>query len=78
MSLFFLDQEQLSGFTLHTIRAPGDNEVLVPSVTQVDNVYTFTFSPLEDVTEVVVRRTSADNTLTICEVEVIAGIGFAI
>ena len=68
----------MDGFTLHTIRTSGDNEVEVPSVTPVDYVYTFTFSPLENVTEIVVRRTSDDNTLTICEVDVIAGIGIAI
>ena len=72
--IFFTDKRQLSGFTLHVIRKPSDNEVEVLSVTPVDNVYTFTFSPLEDVTEVVVRRISDDLTLTICEVDVIAGI----
>ena len=71
---YFSDVDQLSGFTLHTIREPGNLEVQVPTVTPVDNVYTFTFSPLEDVTEIVVRRTSDDHCLVICEVAVIAGI----
>ena len=47
---------------------------MVPSVVPVHNVYTFRFSPLEVVTEIVVRRISADNALTICEVDVFAGI----
>lgn len=63
---------QLAGFHLYITERADGPETEVEVYTPVNHIYAFLFSPVQNVTEIIIRRTGT-SIITICEVQVFAG-----